>query len=250
MRSMRMLLVSVVLLSVAAGPALAVDITGVQTGTSDSHASYTTGVRDITVWCQVPELVDWAKLSSQIDTAYPFDSGCAEDYVSATDYALTYVQWWGGNWNFSTLAQPDYFVITFYQYSGCTPPDPAPVAPDFLPNNYYYQTIVTDYSVVTLDAANYIYEYGADIGPVLQDAGTTYFIEIQAGMFFNPYGQWGWMSTSDPRYGCRIQRGFPLLGNPYWYPDPDYNGTAFCLYSDQSVATQAETFGAVKSLYR
>ena len=219
-------------------------------GTSDAQAQYTTGLRDITVWCQVPDLVNWAKLSSQIDTAYPFDSGAAEDYQSPSDYAITFVEWWGGNWNFETLCPPDYFVITFYQYDGCTPPDPAPVAPDYLPNNYFYQVVVTDYTDTVLDATDDLHEYGAAIGPVLQDVGATYWIEIQAGMHFSPCGQWGWLATADPRWNCRLQRGFPLLGNPYWYGDIDYAGTSFCLYSDQSVATEPATFGAVKSLYR
>ncbi|MFH1842374.1 MAG: hypothetical protein ABIF77_04150 [bacterium] len=227
-----------------------------QTTGQFAHGHYNLGVRDITVWCQAPDLVNWAKLASQIDTAYPFDAGCADDYPSATDYAVTHIEWWGGQWNYAgypgalPACGPDYFVITFYAHDGgCLPPDPAPTAPDYNPNNYLYQEILYTWNENILDSVYHIVEYSADIGPVLQDAGALYWVEIQAGMIFGNCGQWGWLNSPDA-WNCRIARGFPLLGSAYWYGDVDYQGTAFCLYSDQSVDTEEATWGQVKSIYR
>jgi len=171
--------------------------------------------------------------------------------MSSTDYAVTHIQWWGGNWNYTPpVCSPDYFVITFYAYDGtCMPADPAPTAPDYNPNNYLYQEVIYSWNETVIDAVNDISEYSADIGPVLQDAGATYWVEIQAGMIFGNCGQWGWLNSADT-WGCRIARGFPLLGNAYWYGDLDYSATAFCLYSDQSVDAEARTWGNVKSIYR
>jgi hypothetical protein len=210
------------------------------------------GLRDIEVWCQAPDLVDWAKLSSQIDQVYPFDSGTADDYISATDYAVTHVQWWGGNWNTAITCPADFFVITFYTYDGtCFPPDPMPVPPTYLPNNYYHQEILYSWNETVLDPAADLIEYSADIGPVLQDAGTRYWIEIQAGLVFSNCGQWGWLASLPPADPlCTVARGFPLLAMPYWTRDFDYPGVAFCLYSDLSVPTEDATWGGVKSLYR
>ncbi len=220
------------------------------------HGQANIGLRDITVFCQPPDLTNWAKLASQIDTGYPFDAGSADDYLSGTDYAVTHIQWWGGQWNFTGYGVdlppcgPDYFVITFYAHDGsCLPPDPAPVAPNYRPNNYLHQEIVSTWNENVLDVANHIVEYSADIGPVLQDAGAEYWVEIQAVMSFSSCGQWGWLNSLD-RYNCRLARGFPLLGNAYWSGDIDYQGAAFCLHSDQSIHTEERTWGSVKSLYR
>lgn len=255
MRSRLMLVVAVLLLVTWTGLGAAAKLDPQDTGTN-GQGTPNLNLRDITVWQQAPDLVNWAKLASQIDTAYPFDAGCADDYQSSTDYAVTHVQWWGGQWNYTGYpgslppCGPDYFVITFYAHSGsCMPPDPAPTAPDYMPNNYLHQEVLYSWNETILDPVYHLVEYDADIGPVLQDAGTMYWIEIQAGMFFGSCGQWGQLNSLDT-WNCVTARGFPLLGNPYWYGDSGYPAMAFALYSDQSVANEAGTWGSVKSMYK
>jgi hypothetical protein len=254
MRKLLLLMLAGLLL--AGTPASATGpLTAVDTGKS-ALAAPTAKVSDLEVWCQMPELTDWAKIASQIDTAYPFDAGAADDYESPTDYAITEIMWWGGQWNYDGYpgaappCTPDYFVITFYMYDGCVPPDPAPVAPDYLPHNYFHQEVITMWDETVLDSGYDLRAYRANIGPVLQDANRTYWLEIQAGLSFQSCGQWGWLTTMDPAWGCFLQRGFPLLGQPYWSGDQQDNGVAFCLYSDRTVAAQSQTWGAVKDLYR
>jgi hypothetical protein len=255
MKTWCMLLVGIFLLVSCLGVGLATPPTRTNLGTA-SGLIYHDGLRDITIWCQYPDLVNWAKLASQIDVIYPFDAGAADDFQSATDYAATHIQWWGGQWNYTGYGAtpppcgPDYFVITFYHFgSTCYPPDPMPVAPNYWPNNYYYQEIVTSWNEIVLDAAYNLVEYDADIGPVLMDAGGVYWLEIQAVMDFSSCGQWGWLKSTET-WNCPTARGFPLLGSPYWYSDTTYPAVAFCLYSDQSVAVDGRTWGNVKALYR
>jgi hypothetical protein len=251
----RVLLLAVLVLVCWAAGASAGKITLQDQGRGAAGAPHL-DLRDITIWCQPPELVNWAKLSSQIDTEYPFDSGAADDYMSSSDYAATFLEWWGGQWNYTgypgslPTCGPDYFVITFYAYDGtCFPPLPEPVAPDFLPNNYIHQEILYSWNETVLDPVYHLVEYSAPIGPVLQDAGAMYWIEIQAGLFFGSCGQWGWLNSSSA-YNCNPARGFPLLGNNYWYTDLDYPAMAFCLYSDQSVPASPSTWGNIKAIYR
>ena len=85
-------------------------------------------------------------------------------------------------------------------------------------------------AISTPDGADFKYE--ADLGAGFNaTAGTTYWVGIQAVMFFPP--QWG-ISASNTMQGSEMMFGFPLLGTDYWTPGSVVFGTprdtAFQLY--------------------
>jgi len=207
----------------------------------------------IGLWSQEPELDHGAffKCPSQIDVVYPFDCGYADDFQSYFGYDIHRIRWWGGSFNSPTgPAEPDYFVITFYEHDGdCIPPDPQPGVPGF-PTHYFYQEIVTEWEEVIIDSIADLRRYDALIGPVPQNGGQIYWVEIQAVLEFMDQGQWGWLKSRDPSWNCTAVHGWPLYGIPYWETDDDHPATSFELYADETISTERATWGSVKSMYR
>ena len=168
--------------------------------------------------------------SSQLDTAYPFDSQKADDFTFTTDPGdITHVKWWGGYWNPGASGNfpPDGWNIYLYLDNGfCSPvltgDDPVQdaIASWYIP----YADSHEDTECGQTDD----YDHWVELSPAFTPTvGQTYWIAIQAVMQFQP--QWGWMfSTVNP--GCPVVGGFPLLGTPYWTQDDTGAGLAFELY--------------------
>jgi len=192
---------------------------------------------DVAIWCQQPAFAGGT--SSQEDNAYPFESWVADDFVSPGDEAVQSVQWWGTYFNVTEPADPSEFIISFFGHDGSCDPG--------VPPTLLYEYYSPDYTIA--DMGNGYFEYNADIPPFLTDAGSTYWISIQAVLEFTPNGQWGWDATATET-ACPSVNLFPLLGIEVWTPVG--TDAAFCLYfdGDNPVATEESSWDGVKSLYR
>lgn len=154
-------------------------------------------------------------MSSQLDTAYPFDSQIADDFNlpigpnNEPAWNVTDVHWEGGFWGGDPT--PGDFRIMFYADAGGQPTggpgDPTGTA-----------LAVYDFGHAEVNETPNAqgYEYYVDLpDPFVADADTPYWIAIQWVGFFPP--QWG-ISVSDTMQGSPVWMGFPLLGNDYWTP--------------------------------
>jgi hypothetical protein len=155
---------------------------------------------------------DLTLLSSQNDTAYPFDSQLADDFMfTDMGYFVTDVHWKGGFWN-GTPINPIDFNIYFYADDGTG----QPTQPGTELAQYNFQDVLG-----TDDGAGFL-DYSVDLPtPFTANAGETYWVAIQWEGLFPP--QWGWAASLNGvvDYGSPALQGFPLLGTPYW-SDPGY----------------------------
>lgn len=147
--------------------------------------------------------------SSQLDTVYPFDSQAADNFVLASNYIVTGVNWSGG-WFNSNGSGTDHnataFNIYFYADNG------AGTAPVGGPGSEFASYNIAIGSVTVNPTGVDSADYHVDLGPGLSlNGGTNYWIAIQSVNVFPP--QWGWASNGVA--GNAVQ-GFPLLGLPYW----------------------------------
>jgi len=190
----------------------------------------------VPLFCQMPDPAGTG-LSSQIDFVYPFDSGVVDDYVAdASGLAVNAMDWWGQYWNYSTFANSDYYVVSFYLDNGTC-----------YPGGLLSTQDVTTFTE-TYDATNAWYAVSASIADVAQTPGQRYWVEVQSVLEFTPNGQWGWQTCIAEGGDCGAPlQGFPLLGIPYWTAQA-YIGMAFCLYND-TIAVEENTVSSVKSLY-
>ena len=175
------------------------------------------------LWDNVPYgYTPESSMSSQLDLVYPFDSQVADDFVLADGGEITGVTFWGGFYNGSPVPIESFNII-FYEDAGGMPTggpeDPTGTG-----------TVFNVAATSTPEGADFKYE--ADLGAGFSaDAGSTYWVAIQAVMTFPP--QWG-ISASNSIQGSELMFGFPLLGTPYWTPGTTVFGTprvsAFQLY--------------------
>jgi hypothetical protein len=165
-------------------------------------------------------------LSSQFDTAYPFNSQVADDFQLQQDTMITDVHWWGAFWNpAGSPVNPADFNIIFYADAGGMPtgagmPDPTPTA----------------LKVYTIPQVNGIptggtdeFEYDVVLPEPFQAlANEIYWIAIQWKGDYPP--QWGWETNgANPEKLSVSVQGFPLLGTNYWTPNTAYGDMAFYL---------------------
>ncbi|MCP4546917.1 MAG: hypothetical protein GY835_10680 [bacterium] len=198
-----------------------------------THTDYEFDCNRDAFWCQAFD-PDGGATASQEDVVYPFEAWTADDFVAPCDGTVDQVQWWGGHWNYVTLTLPDYFIITFWDDVNCTPGSE-------LASEVVYTYTATEVGTDT-------YEYIADVTPFSMTAGTTYWLTIQAGLLFDPAGQWGWIPTIDPDQGCVSLQMFPLLGMDVW-TDHTNGDMAFCLFGDVVTAAEETSLSTIKSLY-
>jgi len=188
-------------------------------------------------FCQMPD-PSGSAYTSQIDSAYPFDSGVVDDYVADFSCYVYAMEWWGQYWNYPvTPGTVDYYVVTFYLDDG----------------NCYPGSMVSMQNVSvfteTYEPVNDWYHVTASITPVDLLAGRRYWVEIQGCMVFKEEGLWGWQTCIEEGGDCGGPlQGFPLLGIPYW-TEREAVGVAFCLYTWGWIAVDESSVSAVKSLY-
>lgn len=244
--------VIIVVLGMCAGAALGQGFPKVS-GPSDVVIQSAVDRDELEVWNQ-----EWSgcagAFTSQVDLGVnEFHAECADDFISGTDYAVTSVVWWGAQRDGAT--PPDYFIITFYV---AFPGDCSQSITGFILSqqtvlNYNQQPTGTDL----------FSSYSATLDPVFMDAGLKYWISIRAALSIevdpddNTWStQWFWALNDEVLECPGLFRG-DAFGHPDWIPphetDPEYqcgDAFAFCLYSDMAVATEAQSWGSVKTLFR
>jgi len=167
-------------------------------------------------------------LSSQFDTAYPFNSQVADDFMLDVDTPITDVHWWGIFWNGPPAGpNPADFNIIFYADAGGMPtgaglPDPTPTA-------LKVYNIPGVMGVPTGGTEEYEYDVILP-EPFVALANEHYWIAIQWAGDFPP--QWGWSTNGgNPELLNPAVQGFPLLGTVYWTVH-QYGDQAFYLTSE------------------
>jgi len=203
-----------------------------------SHDGYSVDRDMVPLFCNM-DYTSLTALSSQQDTAYPFESWVADDFMIDAGLSIDYIEFIGGFWNYSVFGQCDYFVVSIWEDQGnCLPPYP-PVGAEV------YTATVTDFDATLLEGDYYF--YGADVPPFTPTPGVLYWISIQGGLFFDPNGQWGWC-PGDIIWNCMSVQAFPLLGMEPWTIQ-GYNDILMCLYNGTTTATESSGRSSVKSLY-
>jgi hypothetical protein len=172
--------------------------------------------RDI-IWDNYGDDGTGVGLSSQLDTSYPFNSQCADDFQFAEAMDVTGVHYWGAFWNGVSGAYPNpcEFNVIFYadDGSGMMPTGAGMDDPTSTALAVYNFPAVTGVSYGTDK-----YEYDVVIDPAfVADAGVKYWVAVQSVFFFSGVGQWGWSTNgaNPDQLGIPVQ-GFPLLGTAYW----------------------------------
>lgn len=241
---MKRVLVMLALVGFLATPALADLYTHTASGAAIPDPS---GPRDDVIWDNIPNgYLDTSLSSSQLDTAYPFDSEVADDFELACcppgqHWEVTDVHWWGGYWNQDPIVpNTTAFNIKFWgdTIEGL---DHRPYgAPD---GTLEGDVPLAEYNipienVTVTDIGSGIYAYSVDLPDAwLPECDTRYWISIQSVNLFPP--QWGWSGASDNQQLSTARYGFPLLGTAYWADrehDMAYQLTGVCVPEPATMA--------------
>jgi hypothetical protein len=163
-------------------------------------------------------------LSSQFDTAYPFNSQVADDFEFSSQVTVGEVVFFGLFWNGNAINPIDLNVL-FYNDDGTgNGPTGAGMAD---PSSTAIQAEL--HTGVGVDNYDGTFTYDIILNtPFVANAGTKYWIVAQWKGDFPP--QWGWcVSVSQQLHVC--DQGFPVLGTPYWTPMTNYGDVSFQLMS-------------------
>jgi len=155
--------------------------------------------------------------SSQLDTAYPFNSQVADDFVLSGDFFITGMTWVGGFFNGDPIEVPAWNLI-MYNDAGGTPTGGGLADPSV---SAFF--IAMPGVVNRVDNGDGTFTWSTDFGSsIALTGGTTYWVAIQGEHFFPPqYGQ----AASLDQVGNFATSGFPLLGTDYWTGLP-YDGVS------------------------
>ncbi len=197
--------------------------------------------RDQILWMQVG-CFDEAMDSSRDTDGLVFNSLCADDFYSATDYALTRIEWWGATYIPHDIES---FIITFYRNNGCDGPVETEIVSQQVTETFNQQTVMDPY-----------YHYHTNLQPVLMDADTNYWISIQAVLPLAGFDYWYWV-VSDQQYvwGCDAMIKSEYWGYPDWTVIVDIGyelaaGLSFVLRSNLGLAVERSTWSEVRTLFR
>jgi hypothetical protein len=180
--------------------------------------------------------------SSQLDTAYPFESKRADNFTGDGE-TLVSVFWAGGYWNGAPNLGD--FLIEIYASDGDCPPNAGgPVVFWNVPGAESNETAGSPYG--------YCYTFPE---PWLAENGVDYHLAIQHVVDFPP--QWGWaFGDGDGQDGCFLSEFFnPGQG---WQPNVNvgpsflFREMAFTLYGEAggTVPTEDRSWSSIKDLYR
>ncbi len=178
-------------------------------------------------------------LSSQLDTAYPFNSQVADDFTLPTgdgsQYGVTGISFQGVYFNDppSGPGTTDFNVL-FYADDGT---GTAPVGgglPDPTGSAFAVRTVL---SAVGVNVGTETWDWTLDWSgnAVAVSPNTQYWVAVQWIGNFPP--QWGWRADNT---GGNAVQGFPLLSIPYWTPGTFE--TDFQLHGIQPVPVELQKF--------
>lgn len=176
--------------------------------------------------------------ASQLDPVYPFDAGAADDFILGPSgqgddsWLITDVHWSGvyfGPGFPGNNPLTDFNIIFWADAGGMPDGGQAPgLPPDYslalaiynIPGNAN-QTLAPGG-----DGVNN-FDYWVDLPtPFNAQANTSYWIEIQAVMIFQP--QWAFQQTANQQGGVTHQ-GFDVLNLAFWTPAAGQSDSAFSL---------------------
>jgi hypothetical protein len=175
-------------------------------------------------WDNMPNGYGTSFLSSQLETAYPFDSQVADDFrFDDGTYDITDVFWIGGYWN-GDPTPGSAFNIIFYNDAGGLPTggpdDPTPTA------KAVYTVPWAQVNEINNGDGTYSYDVELDTAFTAVQ-GQHYWLAIQYVGFYPP--QWGWAPALHSHQLFDAHQGFPLLGTDYWAPVDPATDMAFKL---------------------
>ena len=176
-----------------------------------------------------------AAMASQCDPVYPFQAGCADDFIlsanATIDQVVTWIGFWAGPQDPANITGVN---VVFYADNNGVPggrpmgADPACGYQADIPGGLISVQQATTYSTVAEPSG--LYQLIADIAPVSLTAGTTYWVEVSPVMETSIGGQSGW-APSDMFTGNSGVQIFPEVGFPEWGPPDSVNiDFAFCLH--------------------
>ena len=179
--------------------------------------------RDPIVWDNFGIDTASVGLSSQLDSAYPFNSQVADNFLLDEETFITDVHWWGVFWNPGGGPNPAAFNIIFYADAGGKPTGAGTLDPTPTALAVYFFPAVTG-TLIGPDQ----YEYDVVLpDPFIALPGEMYWIAIQWVGDYPP--QWGWYTNgNNPELLLPSLQGFPLIGMAYWTPHT-YGDMAFFL---------------------
>jgi hypothetical protein len=156
--------------------------------------------------------------ASQFDTGANGDfAKMYDDFSLATTTSITDIHWTGQYFSGSRTNGVDSFLIQFWSNAGG-------------PGTLLYSATIAGTNVNETLISGDDYTYDADLATAFTaQAGTTYWVSIQATMLFPP--QWGWMEGTGGNgvafqdfFGTRARIGadlaFSLTGKPADIPEP------------------------------
>jgi hypothetical protein len=195
---------------------------------------------------QAPNLGS-AKISDEIIGAVGLETEIANDFLASASGWVDGVRWWGGYYNWvQGDPQVTSFNITVYGDDGCVP---AGIVCEYVTGNNGGETYIGNdvYGWPT-------YEYSQAICcPIVGD--NLYWISTQAGDHLFP-PQWGAQGTDSVLY-CDAVFKSAYFSYPDWTPAGGLVGAPWdaafevtCADEDCGVATETNSWGAIKGLYR
>jgi len=183
-------------------------------------------------WEQLPD--GTTALSAQDDSAYPFTTELADDFVG-DGTTLLGVEWWGTYWN-GTATAPESFRLRVYTVA------------DTIPGTPVFENTATAFNEVTGDPNHYCALFTGD--PFVKEDAAAYFLSVQAVLVFPP--QWGWATGTGNGRECRFRSA--LFGHPDWVSATTAFGVdhelAFRLLNPDESPVEEASWGRLKANYR
>jgi hypothetical protein len=177
-------------------------------------------VKDDLIWDNGPHTTN--ALSSQLDTAYPFNSQVADDFMFDDDMDVTEVSFDGMFWNGGAINPIDLKII-FYADDG-SGNQPTGAGMDDPTSTALFVETHTAVNGTHNGDGSYHYDITLETWFVAEENIKYWFVAQFVG---NYPPQWGiCVSASQQLHNC--MQGFPAIGIPYW-TDPTYGDVSFQL---------------------
>jgi hypothetical protein len=199
-------------------------------------------------WVQLPDLAGSAVSSEWCDDI-GLITDMADDFYCEDGDPVVALEWWATEYNCGTPPPSpiDFFIVRFYQDTGNCVPGVA----------IYDEAIYTWTEEYTTGGDMYSqFYYSAELPvPFLQEAGNTYWIQIQAYHTRTDYCQWGWAQClAEYQYGCEAVLKSDYFGVYDWTPLSVLIGyhfePSYVIYGETFSPVEDATWSTIKELYR